>query len=200
MTSTAGVEPGSSRETILRTAAACFAKEGYAHARMVSIAEQAGISRAGLYKQFPSKGALLTALHAYMIDDWRAWLEDSVASCETACGAIERWLREGLADSWRVTAAQVVISEAAQSDLATDAGATQAALETTRRTLARILRQGIARGELRADLDVTATAHSLQAILLGLLRSQLADRPIVTIERKPQLDALVGVVLGGVAR
>ncbi|MBW2497758.1 MAG: TetR/AcrR family transcriptional regulator [Deltaproteobacteria bacterium] len=189
-----------SREVILRTAAACFAKDGYSHTRMVAVARAAGISRAGLYKQFPSKVELLLALHEFLIEDWRAWLEEAVAGAESARAGIECWLREGLADSWRVTAAQVLLSEDAQADLATGQGATREAASATRPVLVRVLERGVASGELRADLDPGETANSLQAILLGLLRSQAVEHPVVRIERRAEIDSIVDLIARGIIR
>ena len=187
----------SSRELILRTAAACFAKDGYAHTRMVAIARAAGISRAGLYKHFASKEELLLALNEKVITDWRTWTEESIAGAATAREAIERWLREGLADTWRVTAVQVVMAEDAQRDLLTDHGATRQALHDTQDILEQVIERGIQSGELRPELDVRATARSLQALLHGLLRNQLAARPVATLEGTADVDALVGLILSG---
>lgn len=187
-----------SRDRVLRAAAACFAKDGYAQTRMVAIARSAGVSRAGLYKHFASKEDLLLALNQKVITDWRAWTEESIAQAPSAREAIERWLREGLTDRERITAVQVVTAEDAQQALLTDHGATRQALHDTQGILEQVLANGVETGELRDDLDVRATAKSLQAILQGLLRNQLAERPIATLEGTADIDALVELVLGGV--
>jgi len=167
---------------------------------MVNIAEAAGVSRAALYQHFPGKAELLVALNDFVIAEWRAWTQESVVLAQTACHAIERWLRDGLADSWRVTVVRVVTAEGTQGELLTDRGATRDAMRETRRVLAKMLERGVESGELRADLDVGATAHGLQAILLGLLRNHASERPIVAIERRRDLDALVELVLAGLRR
>jgi AcrR family transcriptional regulator len=189
-----------SREAMLRSAAGCFAKDGYSRTRMVSIARAAGVSRAGLYNHFPGKAELLVALHEYLTEDWRVWLEESVAGAETAREGIERWLREGLADSWRVTAAQVMLAEDVQADLAIGHRATGEAIRATRPALVRLLKRGVASGELRKDLDVGETAGSLQAILLGLLRSQATERPIVRLNRRTAVDAIVNLIVRGLVQ
>ena len=188
------------RERILRAAAECFAKEGYERARMVHVAEAAGISRAALYQHFPGKAELLLALNDFVISEWRDWMQESVARSHTACEAIARWLRDGLTDSWRVTVVRVVTAEDAQGELLTDHGATRNALRETRKVLGKLLERGIETGELRADLDVQATAHGLQAVLLGLLRNAASERPIVALERRRELDALVELVLAGLRK
>lgn len=185
------------RERILRTAAECFAKDGYERTRMTSVARIAGVSRAGLYKHFRAKAELLRALNDFVIASWRIWMQDSVAATPTAREAVERWLREGLADGWRVQAVRVLTAEDAEGDLLMDHGATRRALAETHRMLALVLRRGVETGELRAGLDADATAHALQAILLGLQRNLAAERPIVAIERRRDVEALVELVLGG---
>ena len=188
------------RDRILRAAAECFAKDGYERTRMVKIAQVSGVSRAALYKHFPGKGELMLALNDFVIAEWRIWTQESVTLAESACEAIECWLRDGLADSWRVTVVRVVTAEDAQGELLTDHGATRDALRETRRVLSQVLKRGVASGELRADLEVNATAHTLQALLLGLLRNHSSERPIVALERRPDLDALVQLVLNGIRR
>ena len=188
------------RERILRAAAECFAKTGYERTRMVAVAREASVSRAALYQHFQGKAELLLAFNDFVSSEWRTWTHESVAVSETASEAIERWLREGLADEWRVTLVRAVTSEDAQGELLTDHGATQSALGETRRVLALVVERGMRSGEFRANLDADATAHALQAILLGLLRNHTSDRPIISLERKREIDALVDLVLQGLNR
>ena len=60
-----------------------------------------------------------------------------------------------------------------------------------------ILERGMAEGELRPDLDVEATAHALQATLLGHQRNLASDRPIVAVDQRRDLDALIELLLNG---
>jgi AcrR family transcriptional regulator len=185
------------RERILRTAARCFAKDGYERTRMTSVARIAGVSRAALYKHFSTKAELLRALNDFVIAAWRIWMQESVALAPTAREAIELWLRVGLTESWRIEAVRALTAEDAQGELLMDGGATRRALGETHRMLALVLRRGIETGELRPELDVDATAHVLQALLLGLQRNRATDRPIAPLERRRELDALIDLVLGG---
>lgn len=187
------------RDRILGAAAECFARRGYAQTRMVAIADAAGISRAGLYKRFPSKESLLLAFLDSVIDGWRRWTEETLALETGAREAIARWLREGLADPWHVNTAHVLSSEDTQADLMADAGATTRALRETHRALVRVLERGVASGELRADLDVDVTARSLQVLLLGLLRTRAATRPALSLARRRELDGVVELIVHGIA-
>jgi AcrR family transcriptional regulator len=60
------------REKILEASRLVFARDGYVEARMVDIAEQAGLSTGGLYRYFESKtdvfAALLADLHQELYD------------------------------------------------------------------------------------------------------------------------------------
>jgi AcrR family transcriptional regulator len=52
---------------ILDAAASVFASRGYSDARMDDVAEEAGVSKGGLYLHFPSKDALFNGLVGYVV-------------------------------------------------------------------------------------------------------------------------------------
>ena len=187
------------RERILRASAECFAKDGYRRTRMVSVARMAEVSRAALYTHFPSKADLLRALSEYISREWRTWTLESVSTATTAREGIECWLREGLGDAWRLTTVRVLTAEDAQGDLFPEPVGNRDTLRETRNVLALVLKRGIDAGEFRQDLDVESTAHGLQAILLGLLRNNAADRPLLSLEREREVEALVSLFLRGLA-
>jgi AcrR family transcriptional regulator len=188
------------RERILAAAAECFAKGGYQRARMVAVAERAGVSRAGLYLHFPTKEALLAGLNESVIDEWRALSERTLARDGSALDAIASWLREGLSSEAHLAAVRIVIADETQEALLLDRASTEESLEQTLRLLASVLRSGVRRGELARDLDVGATARSLQALLLGLLRNHASERPLVDLRDRRHVEALVAMVLRGIAR
>jgi len=57
------------RTKILAAAREVFAEDGYVEARMVDIAQRAGLSNGGLYRYFPSKDAVFAALIADLHED-----------------------------------------------------------------------------------------------------------------------------------
>lgn len=57
------------RSKILAAAREVFAEDGYVEARMVDIAERAGLSNGGLYRYFTSKDAVFAALIADLHED-----------------------------------------------------------------------------------------------------------------------------------
>ena len=66
--------------------------------------------------------------------------------------------------------------------------------------LAEVIRHGLETGELRPGIAPDATAHALQALLLGLQRNHATERPIVALENDRDVDALIELVLGGLLR
>ena len=58
------------KETILDAALHCFTQKGYYKATMDLIAEEAGISKPGLYSHFASKDDLFVSLFSYMGDKY----------------------------------------------------------------------------------------------------------------------------------
>jgi AcrR family transcriptional regulator len=60
--------PGRSKvRRILDAAASVFARRGFNEARMDDVAEEAGVSKGGLYLHFPSKDALFDGLVGYLV-------------------------------------------------------------------------------------------------------------------------------------
>jgi len=65
--------PLSTRDRLLVAAEACLRRNGIRRTTVVEIAEEAGVSRAGLYKHFPDKAALVVATLA--LTDERFWAD-----------------------------------------------------------------------------------------------------------------------------
>ena len=63
------------RDRILDEARTLFANEGFHGASMSSLAEACKLTKAGLYHYFPSKHAILEALHQQVMDEAEAKLE-----------------------------------------------------------------------------------------------------------------------------
>lgn len=80
---------------ILEAAARVFERRGFEHATTNEIAAVAGVGIGSLYQYFPSKEALLTALHEQHVDEVRTLLDDAfeAASSDTWEGALRRLVR-----------------------------------------------------------------------------------------------------------
>jgi AcrR family transcriptional regulator len=158
------------------------------------------VSRAGLYLHFPTKEALLAGLNESVIAEWLALSERTLSADGGTLEAIGAWIREGLASEAQLAGMRVVTADETQQALLLDRAATEQALEHTLRMLASVLRRGVRSGELARDLDVRATAQGLQAVLLGLLRNHVSDRPLVDVRDARHIAAIVSMVSRGIAK
>ncbi|MGW0336626.1 TetR/AcrR family transcriptional regulator [Streptomyces sp. NPDC003011] len=72
------------RETVLRTAIGAFAAKGYFGTTTTEVAKAAGISQAYVYRLFPTKQALFTAVVEHCFVRVRASLEAGAAKAESS--------------------------------------------------------------------------------------------------------------------
>jgi AcrR family transcriptional regulator len=70
------------RETVLRTAIGAFAARGYFGTTTTEVAKAAGISQAYVYRLFPNKEALFTAVVEHCFVRVRAALQEGAAEAE----------------------------------------------------------------------------------------------------------------------
>ncbi|MFC9910786.1 TetR/AcrR family transcriptional regulator [Streptomyces sp. NPDC127197] len=72
------------RETVLRTAIGAFAARGYFGTTTTEVAKAAGISQAYVYRLFPNKEALFTAVVEHCFTQVRAALEGGAAEARSS--------------------------------------------------------------------------------------------------------------------
>ncbi|KUN77420.1 TetR family transcriptional regulator [Streptomyces bungoensis] len=85
------------RETVLRTAIGAFAARGYWGTTTTEVAKAAGISQAYVYRLFPSKELLFTAVVEHCFVQVRAALESAAAG---AGGGSPEAVLEGMGDAY----------------------------------------------------------------------------------------------------
>jgi AcrR family transcriptional regulator len=154
------------REKILAAAAAAFGQGGL-ESQVEDIARRAGVGVGTVYRHFPTKDALVTAL--------------AEAHSERLADTVEAALEEG-GDPWDVFAAAIWrAAEPAAADvawceiIAGHPSAAAGALRGQQRlaaATATLLERAQAAGRMRAD----ATVHDVQAIMCGLGHVAAAQR------------------------
>ena len=184
------------RRQILDAAVRAFARKGYHGCRVSDVARQAGVAYGLVYHYYGSKEALLDAIFR---ETWGAMLATirSVEELDEPAGDQVRKVTEIVLRTWRrdpdlvrvlvreVTRTSHVQRESDEIELALDA-------------LQRIVEQGQAAGEFRADLDPRLAATiwygALEEILTGWAFGQLpdGDEDVAGAER-----AVVALVAGG---
>ncbi len=137
-------------------------------AGMGELAEGAGVGRATLYRHFPTRAALLQALHARVIDDLEAGIDAAGLDDGPAPEALARLVEACLAVGDRYRFLSGVEREAAA-----DIDGRIAALGA--RTEALVAR-GQAAGELSAALSPAFVSAALGALLMGALEEVAAGR------------------------
>lgn len=146
------------------------------------IATAAGVGRTAMYNHFPDKDTLLVEFAMHETTGYLTRLREGIVGADTTAVAIELYVRT-----------QVSL----RGDFHMPQGSVRTlAPETARRmrdhvvmiedVLRNILVKGIERGELAADLDVTATVRIVNSLLIG--RSGVSSE---------ETEALVAFVLRG---
>jgi AcrR family transcriptional regulator len=147
------------RRRILAAARECFGERGYAGSTVAAIAARAGVSNGLLYQFFDSKEHLLRVVLGDVIRDWvRAMLPRDDPGVKTASQALEAMLRRSVAFCRSNPLLPALLSRDRALQLQRIRLASSDRVQPHRQLVAAILRDGIASGEFRADLDVASTA------------------------------------------
>jgi AcrR family transcriptional regulator len=150
------------RRAILRSAGKLFHRHGLRRLTIEAIAEDAGVGKATIYRWWPSKAALvLDAIHEQVGPE--------IAFPNT--GSAREDLRRQLASlveiltSSRTGRAYVALVAESQHDPALAEAIRDRLIARRRAATREVLERGIARGELRADLDVGVVIDALYGAL-----------------------------------
>jgi len=158
-----------SEQRLLDAAIDLVASRGTARTSLGDVAAAARCSRGLPTYLFGSKEELLLALADHLVERFRTQLFEPALDGREGLPALLTWLRvyvDGLRrPEVQVRAACVLLGEAVASEPAF-IPAVNRLHRNVRATVARFIDEGIARGEVRPDIDVDAQA----ALLIGTLR------------------------------
>ena len=190
------------RSRILDAAAARFAAQGFAKTTVEEIAAWAGVSKGLVYARFPGKDELFDAVLLRTLDDWA-----EVARAE----AVRRGagsVREALAAGFRVSLEFARRNPFLRGVLGQDPrillsgareGIVRAAVLRYRARLVAQLREGIAAGELRDDLDVERSAEVVQLLNMAFI-DRLFRPGSIDVYDERLIAATLDVMFHGLAR
>jgi TetR/AcrR family transcriptional regulator, transcriptional repressor for nem operon len=159
-------------DDVVARATDLFWRRGYHATSVRDLGEALGLSASSLYRTFGDKHALfLRALDRYRATD-SAEARNHLLRPGPAPEVLRDWLSRmvDLPDEGAAARGCFVVNTATElgaDDPAVDER-TQAAFGVTREALKEFLERGRRDGQLRADLDVAATAESLFTLVLGL--------------------------------
>lgn len=156
------------REQIIDQALKTFADNGYRNASIAEIAERCGLSQPGLLHYFPNKAALLSAVLDYRdrLDYDRLGFNQQLRG-KDALARLVRLVEHnmhvpGLVQLFTVVTGEAVTADHPARDWVVNRYRVMAEF------LAGALDAGVADGEFRADVDTTAVARQIFAMMDGL--------------------------------
>jgi AcrR family transcriptional regulator len=169
------------RDTVLAAAARAFAS-AEAEPSMRTIARDAGVGIATLYRRFPTRESLVAAVYQDQVERLTLGARELLEQFPPA-EAMRRWM--DLFADWLVTKHGMLGSLRTMIESGEIAGA-RARTELLE-AITTILDAGRATGDLRADVSAEDIAASLTGILT------VAGRP----EQHPQADRLLNLLMDG---
>ena len=157
------------RDRVLTAAGELMFEGGLAAATMEAIAARAGVSKRTLYKYWPSRGAV--ALEGFMRGAASSWLlPDNASATESLTSLVVSAARLFAGTPAGPLMRSLVADAQSQDEVAT--AIREQWLRPRRVVAADLIRQGVADGEFRPDIDVEITLDLLFApvyyrLLLG---------------------------------
>ena len=172
------------RALILEAAIKVFAERGYHGSRVSDIASEAGIAYGLVYHYFKNKEEILSTIFA---ERWEGFLEalDAIAAAPTSTEDKLVSVAALILNAYRVRPdwVKVLVFEILRSSRFSEPGQLRA-LGRLFEALARILRTGQERGELRGDLDPRVACY----VLVGALDTVITSRVLGVAHGEPGAD------------
>lgn len=174
--SEAALERGRKRRLqILEAATQLFARAGYRGTALADIAEEVGVTQAGLLHHFDSKESLLEAVVRHRAEQDAPLIAEIIG--DGGLGMLDRLprlaehnaKRAGLSQLFTVLVAEALVPGHAAKSFFVDR------YRNLRATIVVALRAGQDRGEIRRDIDLEAVSSRIVAGLDGLQAQWLLD-------------------------
>jgi TetR/AcrR family fatty acid metabolism transcriptional regulator len=190
------------RRAILHAAVRVFAEKGYHGGRIADVARAAQVAYGLVYHYFRNKEELLESVFA---EQWTILMNAIRAIDEGPGSAAEKiaGIFGFVFDVYKTApaAVRVLILEVTRTPHSLRAGSTRETFEKAVQVVADIVRQGQARGELRADLDPVAAAAgllgALELTVSGMVVGLVPARSEEEIDRAKR--GVVDLVLRGLS-
>jgi AcrR family transcriptional regulator len=191
------------REEILRGAIDLFVRKGFFAGSMNELARELGVAKGTLYVYFESKETLWLAIVEQITEEIGRQLEPIFDAPHRPLEKIERLARaifEFYAQNLEICSIMIKIWASTDSSLEADMGEWMRRMYGEyRERLAAILRDGIATGEVRPEIEPLSAASFVLALLDGLIIQWLAEPVLFNVEKCVQAFrqvCLVGLAAG----
>jgi TetR/AcrR family fatty acid metabolism transcriptional regulator len=190
------------RRAILHAAVRVFAEKGYHGCRIADVARAASVAYGLVYHYFRNKDELLESVFA---EQW-AILMNAIQAIDEGPGTAPdkiAGIYGFVFDVYKTApaAVRVLILEVTRTTHALRAGSTRETFERAVRVVADVVQQGIARGELRRDVDpvVAATAIlgalelAVSGMVVGLVPARTEEE--IDLAKRQATDLILGGLL-----
>jgi TetR/AcrR family transcriptional regulator, cholesterol catabolism regulator len=189
------------RQRILQVAKSHFERFGFRRTRIEDVAREAGIAKGAVYLEFESKEVLLHAVIESLFEQIGRRYAAEVMPLESP----RERLRATLRFSYRELARDALFERLVREDpdvavlrSLAESGDNPRKADAQLEMLRGWVREGIERGELRADLDIEAVPF-----VFGVLRFLHYHTALVTvgdrITRERLLDAVIDIFIAGLS-
>ncbi len=195
-------EAAATRQALLDAALVVFSQKGYAAARLEDVAEHAGVSRGAIYWHFHSKAELYTTL----VGESQARANQVVMRAIAQGGGILETHRRVMVsllalleedETYRAVHELMVFKTEMTPELKEGIRIKAAVFRSIEERIAVTLREGIAAGVVRADLDPLIGARAALAYINGIIFTWLVDPKAFSL--REAAPALVDVYIRGIA-
>ncbi|PSB36755.1 TetR/AcrR family transcriptional regulator [Aphanothece minutissima] len=189
------------RDRLLSAARELFFQQGFARVSTDALAKAASVSKATLYKHFPSMEAVLRAVVEREVDGFERGVPITVATAAAFRAALVQYgtnLLNFLNQPDIIRFAQLMFEEArGNRGLAGDFY--DSAYGRTQNDLAQLIQQGLDRGDLRSSLPAAELAEQLLGLWegFGFIRALLGLTPQPFPDPGAWSEACVGTFLAG---
>ena len=164
--------------------------------RLTDVARELGMSHANVYRFFPSRKALITAMADRWYEEAQAGVLGIASEPGTAVERLERFVVEFL----RLKRSQVEdpnVRRVLEAIIEDAPEAPERRLDIIRSMVADIITDGIAAGEFRPTDPIAAAAAFLDAVAAFYRPSMVSMAPLSVLE--PRARAVVALIFKGLA-
>ncbi len=175
---------GERRARILEAARACFGEAGFAGATIEAIAARAGVSNGLLYQFFQGKEQLFEVVLQEIISDWV--LTIAPPGGESGADSLAGMFRRSVEFCRSHPLLPALLRGERGLQLSRIQSAASDSVQPHRDLVAGLLRDGVAAGEFRLDLDVTSAAD-----VICLLQSHYSSRAYLNDPTYPDSPGLI---------
>jgi TetR/AcrR family transcriptional regulator len=182
-------DDGEAGKLLLEAAGRCIARRGSVRIAMTEVAEEAGVTRSTLYRYFPTRNELVTAL---LLSRAEGFVSASVAALPdpaSAHASLTTMILHAVQSVRGNPITDALFSSESEGQVLAIELESEAIYEIARRHYGPVLARWQAEGQLQPDIDIPTTIRWIIAVSLLLL--SMPWRTMSPAERRRFVDAYV---------